>query len=509
MKKLNKSLKEYTTVFALLLLVHPLLNAKTFRPEQFGARPNGHILCTKEIQLAIDAASEQGGGTVVLDSGVYLSGTVFLKSNVTLQIEAAATLLGSSRIGDYTELSWGHNIDRQPYHLIVADNVQNICIQGKGTIDGNASYFWEDYERDASGTMITPRWIKAKKLKVSPLIEIKKSQNICIEGVTIKTGGGWNLHLLDCDIAKVSKVNILNNLYSPNSDGIDITGCRDVIVSDSYIKTCDDAICLKTTSDSRSCHRVTVSNCIIETLCAALKLGCTESNKDITDVAFNNCVVNKSSRAIMLGVRDGATFERITISNIVANTNAPLIFNRPIQLLVNRVNPESKPGVIRNVLISNFICETEGRILITCAKGGIIENVLLRDIVLNYPMIEDPQLYIKGASSSQFPKLTDHPEAGGASAALVAENVKNLMVENMIINWPDFSVPAEWKHPERIENGSERIHKPDYSKPKQTEFSALWLRNIDGGYIHTPLLRSSSPQKKTFDFRNAKVEVSK
>lgn len=493
-----------------LIAITCALSAKPaiYNPVNYGAKPDGKTLNTVPIQATIDKAHAQGGGTVLLDSGVFVSGTIFLKSNVTLHIAAGATLLGSPRIEDYTELTWGHNVDRQPYHLIVADNAQNISIEGKGTIDGNAEHFWEDYERDADGNMVTPRWIRAKKLKVSPLIEITRSQNIYIQDITIKSGGGWCLHLYDSDIAKVNRVNIVNNLYSPNSDGIDITGCSDVIISDCYIKTCDDAICLKTTPDSRSCHRVTVTNCVIETLCVALKLGCTESSKDITDVTFNNCVVNKSSRAVMIGLRDGATYDRIAITNIIANTNAPLIFNRPIQILVNKLTPESNPGTVRNVLISNFVCETEGRILLTCAEGGLIENVILRDIVLHYPMIENPELYIKGSGSSQFPKVSDHPEAGHAKAALVAENIKNLVVENMIVDWPrTVSVDSKWQHPERIENGSPRIHKPDYSKARQTEFSAIWARHIEGGYIRTPLLRSSSKSKPVLDIKNSTIRI--
>lgn len=299
---------------------------------QTGAKGDGKTLNTNAIQSAIDKAATNGGGIVQISHGIYLSGTIFLKSNVTLRIEAGATLLGSPNISDYKELTWGHNVDRQPYHLIVADGVENISIEGKGAIDGNGEAFWQEYEKDASGKMIVPRWIKAKAKKVSPLIEITRSRNISIDDVTIRTGGGWNLHLFDCDVAKVRGVNIVNNLYSPNSDGIDITGCNDVIISDCYIKTCDDAICLKTTDDSRECHRITVTNCIIETLCVGLKMGCTESNKNMTDVTFSNCIINKSSRAIGIYVKEGAIYDRITISNVTANTNAPLIFNRPIQI---------------------------------------------------------------------------------------------------------------------------------------------------------------------------------
>lgn len=505
MNQLKKGLA--ATLFSILIITSGVYGL-TFDVRSYGAKADGKTLNTTFIQKAIDQAASEGGGTVVLGQGVYLSGTIFLKSNVTLRIEAAATMLGSPNISDYKELTWGHNADRQPYHLIVADNAENISIEGKGTIDGNGQAFWQEYEKDAQGNMIVPRWIKAKAKKVSPLIEITRSRNITVSDVIIHTGGGWNLHLFDCDVAKVHGVNIVNNLYSPNSDGIDITGCNDVIVSDCYIKTCDDAICLKTTEDSRECHRVTVTNCIIETLCVGLKMGCVESNKNMTDVTFSNCIINKSSRAIGIYSKDGAIYDRITISNITANTNAPLIFNRPIHIMVNRWKETSPLGGIRNVLISNFICETEGRIMLTCAEGGFMENIVLRDIILRYPIIEDPRPMLAGSGSSQFPKLQDHPEAVGALAAIVAENITNLVIDNLTITWPqNNTTPENWKHPERIENGSSRIHRLDYFKPKQADFSAFWGNKLKGGLINAPLATSSSVEKTNFDIRNSDIRI--
>lgn len=502
----RKLLKIILIVFNLLITLS--LPAIDINIIQTNAKGDGKTLNTLAIQLAVNDVAKKGGGKVIVSNGTYLTGTIFLRSNVTLLIEAGATLLGSPNIADYKELTWGHNRDRQPYHLIVADSTENVTIEGAGTIDGNGEAFWADYEKDAAGNMVIPRWIMPKDKKVSPLIEITRSRNVTVKDVTIKTGGGWNLHLFNCDVAKVRGVNIVNNLYSPNSDGIDVTGCNDVIISDCYIKTCDDAVCLKTTEDSRECHRVTVTNCVIETLCVGLKMGCVESKKDMTDVTFSNCIINNSSRAIGIYVKDGAVYDRITISNVVANTKAPLVFNRPIQIMVNQWKETSKLGGIRNVTINNFICETEGRILLTCQEGGFIENVFLRDIVLRYPMIEDPTLYLAGSGSSQFPKAKDHPEAVGAHAAIVAENIKNLVVDNLLIDWPSTSeTPKAWQHPERIENGTPRIHKPDYSKARQTEFSAIWGNKLTGGYIRVPLATSSAVGENVVDIKNSTITI--
>lgn len=492
-------MKNIQTILILISILFSCTNNKKiyYSVCDYGAKPDSVTLNTKAFQEAIDEAYNNGGGTVYVPNGTFIIGTIFLKSNVTLLLAENAKILASPRIEDYTELTWGHNRDRQPYHLICAIDQENVSIQGRGLIDGNGECFWKEYEKDENGNMLTPRWLIPKDLKVSPLIEFVRCKNTTIRDVNVKTGGGWNLHVHDCDVVKIQAVNIVNNLFSPNSDGIDITGCYDVIISDCYIKTCDDAICLKTTPDSRDCRRVAVTNCVIETLCVGLKMGCTESFKDMSDVTFSNCVINKSSRAVGIYLKEDADYSNITISNITSNTNAPLVFNRPIIVMAHRTDSTKRFGSIRNVLISNFISETQGRILLTAEKGCVVENLVLRDIMLNYPYIEDPAPMVPGSGSSQFPDQKKHPGVGGAHAAIVADNIKNLVVDNVMINWPkEQTTPLSWRNMERIENGSFRIHRPDYSKARQAEFKVFWGNNLEGGYLRMPLASSSDNSPK-------------
>ncbi len=462
----------------------------------FGAKNDSTKLSTKAIQKAIDKANANGGGKVVFPPGVYLTGTIVLKDNVTLYFNEGSRLKGSDKHADYlfhkTKISVYPNPNRA--YLIYADGVKNISIEGKGVIDGNGTKFWEPFDT-------LPRWIKPLNGRVSNMIEINNSKNIVIKGVTLSNSPEWTCHLFDCDDVLVEGIRLVNNLYGPNNDGIDISGCNNVMIANSYIETCDDAVCIKTFPSSRESSNITVTNCIMKTTCVALKLG--ENFKRIADVTFSNCIIYESSRAIGIYGDCGGTTENINISNIVCNTNAPLILNRPIQIGIWK--GKGNPGKIRNISISNFTATTEGRIMLTAIEGSLIENITLRDVNLVYPMIEDPSKYAEGTTSNQFSSIDI--DAKKAKAAIVAQNVNGLVIHNLNITWPHDTIPTQWKFVERIENGSNRVHRPDYATPKATEFSIVWAKNVDSGYIYAPLAKPSAHNVKDYLLINSNIKI--
>lgn len=482
-----------------------------FNVMDYGAKADSCTINTIAFSKAIDAAYCNGGGRVVVPPGVYVTGTIELKSNIVLEIQEGAKIVGSSNYGDYSKhlrpifISYKKNPVLEMMHLIVVKNCENVTICGGGTIHGNGDAFWEP-----SGEM--PSWIHAKKGRVSNLIEIQYSKKIKVKDLFLTMSPEWTLHAVESSHVEISGVRIDNGLYGPNNDGIDITSCKDVVISNCDIITCDDAICFKASEKGGSCERAVVTNCLIQTSCAALKVGSNLVYHPIRDICFSNCVITTSSRAIGLYSTRGSVVENISFSNIICKTNSSLVLNRPIQISVwNESMYQWEPStssVMRNILISGFTCETDGRILIAAQDGCVLENVTLRDIFMKYPRIEDPSLIASGHTSTQG--APTNPEARSARASLVADNVTNLVVDNYQVVWPTNSIPSDWIIPVRIENGTDRrFDSTNYNHliPRQTEFSVMWLRNVHGGYVWAPSANASISAVDDFKITNSSCKI--
>jgi hypothetical protein len=503
-------------VLALLTTVQ-LCKAIDVNVLDFGAKGDGKTLDTKAIQLAIEAVAQSGGGKVTLPGGkVFKSGSLFLHSHVQMHIQTGAVLLGSPNKADYVLIDRplfyyqrlkNHPLGFKRQHLLNVMDCKNVIIDGGGTIDGSGRSFWKPFADEQ-----LPMWIEAELDRVSNLVEVHRCSNLKIKDITLKNSPEWTLHIFDSEDVQVDGITIDNGLFGPNNDGIDITGSRRVRVANCNITTCDDGICLKSAEKGGPCENIAVSNCIIQTSCVALKIG-SETFQDIRNVLMNNCVVTQSSRAIGIYSVHGGTIENIRFSNIVANTNAPLVLNRPIQIMSHNTkdrhidsNIVYKPGLVRNIWVEDFFCETEGRIFITAEEGHWLENIHLNRVNLQYAYIESPNPLSSQATSSHFAGL--HPDDKIANAAIICRNIRELYINDLQLQWPEKQLPKAWKkHPVKIENGSHRRHQPDYTQLRPVEFDVLEATNIQGGYIDSPLSRSSQASGKTWKLRNSKIQL--
>lgn len=340
---------------------------------EFGAVNNGEIISTKSIQKAIDHCAENGGGIVCFPAGKYISGTLFLKSFVTLHLESGAILRGSTNIGDYPVTvsnvrSYSDNYTDKS--LIYAEGNKNISITGRGIIDGNGGVF-------KIARMINDDNIRKKDdwafYKTRPfIIRMINCKNILIRDVTILNSPMWVQHYLLCEDVLIDGITVKSRV-NKNNDGIDIDGCNSVRISNCDIFSGDDAIVLKSTLD-RPCKNITVSNCILSSDCSAFKLG-TESNGDFENISFSNSTIYDTRLAgIALEMVDGGSLHNVSISGVNIDSVGCAVFIR----LGNRARPfkedMSKPGTgsLYNVIIRDIQATNTGNI--GCSVTGLPSN---------------------------------------------------------------------------------------------------------------------------------------
>jgi len=338
---------------------------------EFGAEGDGHTLCTDAIQRAIDKCSANGGGTVYLAPGTFLSGTIFMKTGVMLHLDAGCTLKGSTNLRDYPVTvprfrSYTDNYTDKS--LIYGEGVERIGITGRGIIDGQGAAFQGPY-------------------KVRPyMIRLIECRDIAVEGVTIKDSPMWVQHYLACDDVRISGITVKSHV-NHNNDGIDIDSCRRVTITGCNVDSGDDAIVLKSTAD-RLCRDVVVSACVLRSTCNALKMG-TESNGGFQNIVLTGCSIHDTRLAgIALEIVDGGVMDRIVVSDITMHGVGAPIFIR----LGNRARPfkegMDKPaiGSMRNITISNI--EAAGANPTGCAISGLpeakIENLTMSNIRLSF-----------------------------------------------------------------------------------------------------------------------------
>ncbi|MGC9348053.1 MAG: glycoside hydrolase family 28 protein [Anaerolineae bacterium] len=343
----------------------------------FGAVPDGETLNTSAIQRAIEACTEAGGGQVLVPPGTYLTGTLFLQDNVTLYLTEGATLLGSPRIEDYA-----------PKNLIVAEGVRCVGIAGRGTIDGQGYAFWELRQpldewvaRRRHFGWVPHHWYRHKAQASGRLVRIEDCQDVRIHDVVLTNAESWTLFILGCEDVNIRGIRILNPLIGPNTDGIDIDASCNVTVSDCYISTADDAICLKNEVEGYTdwvCRDITITNCILTTQCNAFKIG-TGTRGSFENIVLSNSVIKAAEATEPLARRaaetvdpghygnalgplggvsiesvDGGDVRGVSVSNLVMKgVRAPVFVRRGNRASLE--DPEAVPGQLRDVTIENVV----------------------------------------------------------------------------------------------------------------------------------------------------------
>jgi polygalacturonase len=203
----------------------------------FGAKGDGASKDTAAIQRAIDSCAKDGGGTVRLAAGTYLSAPIVLKDNITFELEKGAVLLGSPDHSDYPEKTEFRAPGLQS--LVSATNVSNVAITGEGVIDGNGETWWE-MARAVKGAGILGTDHPRPRLVV-----FDHCKHVRIEGVTIQNSPMWQVVPYYSDDVTIRNVRVLAPAHSPNTDAVDPFSSSHVAIDHLYADVGDDDIAIK------------------------------------------------------------------------------------------------------------------------------------------------------------------------------------------------------------------------------------------------------------------------
>lgn len=387
-----------------------------------GAVPDGRTLSTRAIQLAVDGVARAGGGVVYAPTGTFLTGGLELKSRVTLFLEAGCVLLGSSSIDDYDyHRGPPQRGDANGRHVLFAQQAEEIALCGRGTIDGQGPAYWEpnpdhrelapeDAWKDGSTGYYRAR---NDNCRPSPMLEFAQCRNVHISGVTLKNSSGWTVRPVACETVVIRGIRIRNPNFGPNTDGLDITACRNVFVSDCDIETGDDAICLKSENpygEVLPTKNVTITNCVLTTSCNGFKMG-TATHGAFQNIVFSNSVIyndanaplnTRASAGVCVEMVDGGTVDGVVISSIrMENVRAPIF--------VRLGERRRKEGTfLRNVLI--YGVEAAGAMVSSSITG--VPGLRPSDITVSDCRIRTVEGGLAEWADRTIPEVADqYPEA--------------------------------------------------------------------------------------------------
>ncbi len=310
----------------------------------FGAKADGITNNTAAIQRAIDKVSAAGGGQVSVPPGIFMTGTLFLKSGVDLHLEQGACLLGTNNVSDY--ISTG----TRPA-LIFAKDQKNISISGPGIIDGQGQELMLDiFKKLRSGELKQDSLWLLKRPEVGRALVLLfySCTDVSVTGVTLKNASNWVQDYKECTDVKIDRITVQSTAYW-NNDGLDVTDSRNVKITNCFINSTDDGICLKSEKPGSACENVLVDSCTVRSSANGFKLG-TANAGGFRNITVRNLTVFDTYRsAIAIESVDGGFCDNIDIQNVVAKNTGNAIFIRR-----GHRNKTGEVGTLRGVYIANL-----------------------------------------------------------------------------------------------------------------------------------------------------------
>ncbi|OAY43164.1 exo-poly-alpha-D-galacturonosidase [Manihot esculenta] len=410
------------------------LQITTLSVADFGATGDGLHYDTRAIQSTIDACPTTSC-RVSFPPGTYLTATIHLKSNVILDIQEGATLLGGTKIRDYPK-----EFDR--WYVVLAENATDVGITGGGVVDGQGLKFVQRFN-EVKNVMVS--WNQTGAClgdECRPrLVGFIGCRNVRVWNIRLRDPAYWCLHIVRCHNTSIFDVSIFGDFNTPNNDGMDIEDSNNTVITRCHIDTGDDAICPKTYNTPL--HNLTATNCWIRTKSSAIKFG-SASSFDFKNLVFDNITIVDSHRGLALQIRDGGNVSNITFSNINITTRYydPSWWGRaePIYVTTCPRDSNAKEGSISDLLFINITATSENGVFLSGSKGGLLSNLRFINMNLTYRRWTK---YTGGLVDYRpgCQGLVNHSAAG-----IIMEHLEGLEVENVSMRWSD-NKKEQWDNP--------------------------------------------------------------
>jgi hypothetical protein len=455
-----------------------------FNVKNYGATGVRKDNATKAFRDAIEACTTGGGGTVEVPAGEYTVGTVQLRDNVTLHLEAGATLFASQQAADYV---------KDARALVFAENAHNIGVTGRGTIDGLARYDYDnvrgadpeiakEQEIARQAGIEMKRYYRSREAMNIFLFVINDCTNVQLSDVSLLNAPLWTVRLNDCNRVSVRGVYIYSDLEKGvNADGIDICSSKNVVISDCIIITADDAIVLKAIArngkKANTVENVTVTNCVLTSSSTALMIG-TETEADIRHVIFSNCVIRNSNKGFGINVQDGAVVSDVIFSNLTIETSRRHWnwwgSSEMCKFVLKKRTDNSALGQIKDIIIDNISVRARGTSTITGYTDQPLENIRMFNVRL-------------------FMDVEDAKDKR-ASDAMRIENVKGLKLRDVSVWWNEKETEPAWQSALVLKNVSEFNIDTFQGRQglKDHEVPAIVLENCSDGIIRNSAATEST-----------------
>jgi polygalacturonase len=417
-----------------------------FNIKDYGATGDGRTDNAAAIQKAIDACSASGGGRVLVPSGnTFLTGPFNLKSFVEFYVETGAKVIANPDEKVYTKSAFRNNKGEGTI-WIGGENIEQLTICGGGIIDGNGISFMgaelEDSYELKPFNMVDPR---------PHLLTLVGGKNIRIRDVHFRNSAYWTLHLVGCNDVAISDITLLNSLKVRNSDGIDLDHSRNVRITNCYIESGDDCICLKNRREYEEfgiCENITVSNCTMTSRSCAIKIG-SENVDSIRHVVFNNCIVKKSNRGVGIQNRDEGTVTDVIFSNMLIDSHlfsdvwwgkAEPIYvtayrrakgnNKDANWRFAKGQKEGKEGAVSNIFFSNIKCQSENGVYVSAESVDKTANIYFDevDVRINKTTPHPGGVYDRRPSEAEG-------MVKGRTSGFYLDKAANITIRNSSVQW--------------------------------------------------------------------------